>query len=378
MINRHYQNLSEYLKPGKVLILQGPRQVGKTTLVQNWLESPACQEKHVYLTGDSIEAQTVFSSRSLELIKDFAAGYTLIVIDEAQKIQDIGVGLKLLVDQVPGIKVIATGSSAFDLAQKVGEPLVGRAVNLKLYPISVMELSQNGTNDFELKQKLNELLTYGMYPEVLTEAGTQAKKDYLHDLVDMYLLKDVLEFGGLKGSKFIVNLLKLLAFQIGSLVSLSELATQLSVNVRTIERYLDLLEKSYIIRSLWGYSRNLRKEITKKNKYYFYDVGVRNALIGNFNEPFLRLDKGGLWENFLVMERLKRQEYGRLYANNYFWCTWEHKEIDWVEEREGKLFGYEFKWDAAKAKVPSEFISTYPGATVELVDPNNYLDFVRG
>ncbi|MDP4011916.1 MAG: ATP-binding protein [Candidatus Roizmanbacteria bacterium] len=378
MIKRFYDDLSSYLKPGKVLIVQGPRQTGKTTLVQNNLRSMK-QYKQIYLTGDSIEAKTIFSSQSLDTISSFAKNFDLIAIDEAQKIEGIGLGLKILVDHVPEIRVIATGSSSFDLVNKIGEPLVGRAIRLNLYPISIAELQTDGLNEYELQQKLQQYLLYGFYPEVITAETILQKKEYLHNLVDMYLLRDVLEFAGIKGSKFIVSLLKLLAFQVGNLVSLTELGQNLQANVRTIAKYLDLLEKSYIIKSLCGFSRNQRKEITKKNKYYFFDTGVRNALIGNFNELQVRNDVGALWENFLVMERLKKQEYTRLYANNYFWRTWDGQEVDWVEEREGKALGYEFTFSdkqAQKKKEPKDWKKAWSETSYEIITPENYLDFV--
>jgi len=378
MIKRFYGDLSPYLIPGKVLIIQGPRQTGKTTLIQNNLSSMK-QYKQIYLTGDSIEAKTIFSSQSLDTISSFAKNYDLIAIDEAQKIEGIGLGLKILVDHIPEIRVIATGSSSFDLVNKIGEPLVGRATRLNLYPISVAELQSDGLNAYEIQQNLQQYLIYGFYPEVITAETILQKREYLRNLVDMYLLRDVLEFAGIKGSKFIVSLLKLLAFQIGNLVSLTELGQNLQANVRTVAKYLDLLEKTYIIKSLCGFSRNQRKEITKKNKYYFFDTGVRNALIGNFNEMQVRNDVGALWENFLVMERLKKQEYMRLHANNYFWRTWGGQEVDWVEEHSGKVFGYEFTFSntqAKKKKEPKDWKKAWSDTSYEVVTEENYLSFV--
>jgi len=378
MIKRFYGDLSPYLIPGKVLIIQGPRQTGKTTLIQNNLSSMK-QYKQIYLTGDSIEAKTIFSSQSLDTISSFAKNYDLIAIDEAQKIEGIGLGLKILVDHIPEIRVIATGSSSFDLVNKIGEPLVGRATRLNLYPISVAELQSDGLNAYEIQQNLQQYLIYGFYPEVITAETILQKREYLRNLVDMYLLRDVLEFAGIKGSKFIVSLLKLLAFQIGNLVSLTELGQNLQANVRTVAKYLDLLEKTYIIKSLCGFSRNQRKEITKKNKYYFFDTGVRNALIGNFNEMQVRNDVGALWENFLVMERLKKQEYTRLHANNYFWRTWGGQEVDWVEEHSGKIFGYEFTFSstqAKKKKEPKDWKKAWSDTSYEIITQENYLSFV--
>ena len=376
MINRYYNNLGQYIKQGKVLILQGPRQVGKTTLVKNYLETLEKDYKYLYLTGDSIETMNIFSSQSKNIITNFASNIDLIVIDEAQKIPNIGLGLKILIDSIPEIKVITTGSSSFDLIKQVGEPLVGRSNRLMLYPVSLLELKTEYPNEYMLNQQLDKLLIYGLYPEVLNFETDEQRREYLITFVDMYLLKDVLEYSGIKGSQFLSDLLKLLAFQIGSLVSLTELSNQLQVNINTVQKYLDLLEKNYIIFSLGGYNRNLKKEVTSKKKYYFYDLGIRNALISNFNEIGVRDDIGAIWENFLVMERLKKQEYGKIYANNYFWRTWDQKEVDFVEERDGKLYGFEFKWGKARSNSTKLFTDTYKEASIEVINRDNYLEFV--
>ena len=375
MLRRHIQNLEKFVEPNKVLVVQGPRQVGKTTLVKNYLSSLPDDYNYVYLTGDSIEAREVFSSLSIKDITEFAQGKQLIVIDEAQKIDNIGLGIKILVDNVERIRVIITGSSSFQLRQQMGEPLVGRAISLKLFPIAVSELQGNGANEYELNQSLNDYLTYGFYPDILLSKGKDQKKAKLEELVDRYLLKDILEFERVKGSKFILDLLRLLAFQIGQLVSVNELANKLNVNARTVSRYLDLLEQSYILINIRGYRRNLRAEVNKKSKYYFYDVGIRNAIINNYNNPDLRDDIGGLWENFLVVERLKRQAYEPIYSNNYFWRTWEKQEVDWVEERDGKLDGSEIKW-GQNTKKQLKFTQTYPEAKLEIINKKNYLKWI--
>jgi len=378
MYKRYYDNkLDEYVEPNKVVIIQGPRQVGKTTLVNQYLKN-YCKGKYKYeyLTGDSIEAKNIFSSSSLNTIKNFAKGLDLVVIDEAQKIEDIGTGLKILVDHVKNIRIIVTGSASFDLVNKVGEPLVGRKWDLKLFPLAQLELQKNYNNTFLLKQDLEKFLIYGSYPEVLEIDNTKQKIEYLQNFVDSFLLKDVLEFSGVKGSKFIIDLLKLLAFQVGSLVSLTELANSLGVNKLTVAKYLDLFEKTYIIYNLRGYSRNLRKEITTTGKYYFYDNGILNALTGNFNKINVRNDIGALWENFLVMEGLKKQEYKKIHSNNYFWRTWDKDEVDFVEERDGRLYGFEFKWGNAKSKGIHKFTNEYKEAEVEIINRENYIDFV--
>lgn len=378
MFYRHYlKTLKKYLDPNKVVIIQGPRQVGKTTLVKEFLKSKDNKYKYKYVTGDSIEVKNVFASQSIKTITSYVQGIELLVIDEAQKIDGIGLGLKILVDQVANIRVIVTGSASFDLVNKVGEPLVGRAWRLNLFPLSQLELKKEYNNEYEQKQDLSKYIVYGSYPEVLNIDNIDKKRKYLDTFVDTYLLKDVLQYSGVKGSKFVLDLLKLIAHQTGSLVSLTELANTLEVNKNTIKNYLDLLEKTYIITNLRGFSRNLRNEVTKTSKYYFYDTGILNSLTGNFNDLKLRNDKGALWENFLVMERLKKQEYKGIYANNYFWRTWERQEIDFIEDRGGKLHGYEFKYSPKKVgKAPKLFLETYKNSSYEVVNSENYINFV--
>lgn len=283
-------------------------------------------------------------------------------------------GLKIIVDQIPNIQVIATGSSSFELSGQIGEPLAGRKKTLNLYPISQSELKAV-YNSFEIKEKLPELLIYGAYPAILT-ASPEKKADLLEELVNSLLLKDILELERVKSSKVLIDLLRLIAFQIGSEVSLSELGRQLGLDYKTVARYLDLLEKSFIIYNLRGYSTNLRKEVTKKSKYYFYDNGIRNAIISNFNPSNLRDDIGKLWENFMVAERLKSQESRGIHANNFFWRTWDKQEIDWLEEKDGNIFGYEFKFTNQKSRGSVSFARLYPNAKFQLITPQNYLDFV--
>ncbi|MBI4035689.1 ATP-binding protein [Candidatus Daviesbacteria bacterium] len=373
MIKRFYNDLSKYLFPNKVLIIYGPRRVGKTVLLNNFLSSSKL--KYKFVSGDDLDVQTVLSSQRIELIKEYTRGYELFVIDEAQKIPNIGMGLKILVDNIEGIKVIATGSASFDLSNKIGEPLVGRSVTLKLYPLAQLELAED-FNRYELKEKNWQYLIYGSYPEALTAQSLDEKRDYLTGVVNSYLLKDILELEQVKGSKILLDLLRLVAFQVGSEVSLSELALNLNIDIKTVARYLDLLEKAFILINIRGLSRNLRKEIKKYSKYYFYDNGIRNAVISNFNPLDLRDDIGRIWENFLVTERIKKQAYKKIYSNNYFWRTWDQKEIDFVEEREGKLFGFEFKYSSKKVKLPQEFLDTYPNASIDVITRDNYLDFV--
>jgi hypothetical protein len=300
------------------------------------------------------------------------------VIDEAQRIPQVGWGLKILVDQIPQIKIIATGSSSFELSGQIGEPLTGRKRTLILYPLAQLELAQI-YNPYELKEKLSDFLIFGSYPAVLTVNEKKEKITVLEEITNSYLFKDILELEKIKSSRVLLDLLRLIAFQIGSEVSLTELGKMVGLNYKTVARYLDLLEKSFILFNLRGFSKNLRKEMVRKSKYYFYDLGIRNTLISNFNNLEMRDDQGKLWENFLASERLKTQQYRQIFANNYFWRTWSKQEIDWLEEREGKLFGFEFKFSSAKIKsprVPSEFLKTYQNSQITVINPQNYLGFL--
>lgn len=373
IIPRWYDNLKAYLKLNKVLVLFGPRRVGKTTLINQYLKT--AKFKYKYASGDDLTVQNIFSSQNVKKIKEYCAGYRMIVIDEAQRIPKVGYGLKIIVDYVEKIYVVATGSSSFDLSGQIGEPLTGRKKTLILYPLSQLELGKID-NRFELKEKLEDFLIFGGYPEIITAKSSSEKKEVLFEIVNSYLLKDILELEKVKGAKILLDLLRLLAFQIGSEVSLNELSNNLKIDVKTVARYLDLFEKSFILYNLRGFSRNLRTEVTKKSKYYFYDNGIRNAIISNFNGLELRDDVGKLWENFLVIERLKYQKYKKIYVNNYFWRSWSQKEIDWIEERGGNIFGYEFKFTKRKLRPPREFVQAYPSAKIQLVHKENYLSFV--
>ncbi len=373
MIKRCY-NLEKLIKPGKVLIIYGPRRVGKTTLLNDFLSKTKL--KYKLDSGDSIKVQQILSSQDFSQIKEYVSGYELIAIDEAQQIPNIGLGLKILVDQMPKLKIIATGSSSFDLAQKVGEPLVGRKRTIILFPFSQTELLEK-YNKFELKQNLEDFLVFGSYPEIIIAKTRKEKINSLNELVNSYLLKDVFNLERIKGSKQIIDLLKLLSFQVGNEVSINELATQIRLDVKTVDKYLDILEKAFVLKRLGALSRNLRKEISSKAKYYFYDNGVRNGIISQFNGLDDRNDVGFLFENFVVMERLKKQEYSNsLFANNYFWRTYDKKEIDFIEERGGKLFGYEIKWKDKKIKAPADWLSAYPNSEFSVISPDNYLEFI--
>jgi uncharacterized protein len=364
----------ELVRPGKVLVIYGPRRVGKTTLLNDFLSKTALRYR--LDSGDNIRVQQTLGSRDFRQIIEYASGYELIAIDEAQQIPGIGMGLKIIVDQVPGITVIATGSSSFDLAGAIGEPLTGRKTTITLYPFAQEELLAIH-NRHELRERLEEFLVFGSYPEVLLSQSRREKAALLEELVASYLLKDILALDRVKGSRVLLDLLRLLAFQVGSQVSLHELAVQVRMDVKTVARYLDLFEKAFVIKRLGAFSRNLRKEITTKAKYYFLDNGIRNALIAQFNPLESRNDAGLLWENFLVTERLKKCAYHGIYGLSYFWRTYAGHELDFVEEREGKLSGYEFKWSGKRQpKAPREWVQAYSGAEFHVINSENYLDFV--
>jgi predicted AAA+ superfamily ATPase len=374
MIPRFYDDLNKFVKPGKVLIIYGARQVGKTTLLKNFLSGT--QYKYKLDSGDNISTQELLSSRDFTRILEYAEGCELIAIDEAQQIAGVGGGLKILVDQLPKLRVIVTGSSSFDLSQKVGEPLTGRKRTLTLYPVAQKELAAT-RNRHDLKEKAEDFLIFGSYPEVIKAATKKDKIEALIEIVNSYLFKDVFTLERIRGSKVLLDLVRLLALQTGSEVSLNELATQLGIDVKTAGRYLDILEKAFIILRLGGFSRNLRGEITSKCKYYFWDTGIRNAVISQFNPLNTRNDAGALWENFIIVERLKKQAYTQAHTQAYFWRTYSQKEIDLVEEKDGRLHGFECKWSGSKkASAPKEWRAAYPGSTFSVVSKENYLDFI--
>lgn len=370
-----YNLIFEKLQENKVILLYGPRRVGKTTLLKEVAKNLEGKEKIKFVNGETAIIQEELSSQSIFKLKGFAGETTLLIIDEAQKIPNIGLNLKIIVDNIPGIKIIASGSASFSLAEKVGEPLTGRKKTVRLYPISAKELI--GAQDItSYKEMRDSHIIFGGYPELFNLKTNKEKREYLRELVDSYLFRDILEMEQLKNPKKIRDLLALLAFQVGKEVSLSELGNNLDLHANTVYRYLDLMEKSFIIINIRGFSRNLRKEIAKTSRYYFYDNGARNALINNFNPFNLREDTGALWENFIVMERLKKQAYEPIISNNYFWRTYDQKEIDWVEEREGKLFGYEIKWGDKKIKEPKLWRETYKNAEYKVINQENYLEFI--
>lgn len=373
MIKRFWADPGTLIEAGKVLIIYGARRVGKTTLVKEWLKNTSL--KYRYESGDNIRIKNLLGSGDFDIIKEFASGYDIIVIDEAQQIPDIGKGLKILVDEIPDLRIIATGSSSFDLLQQVGEPLTGRKRTVKLFPVAQKELIAE-MNRYELKENLENYLVFGSYPEVLMSKSKKEKTRVLNELVETYLLKDVLSFERIKNSALLFKLLKLLAFQVGNIVSLNEIARQLGINVKTVGRYIDLLEKSFVIYHVGSFSGNLRKEIVKKNKYYFYDNGIRNAVILQMNGLEDRNDIGALWENFLMTERIKKFNYEEVYYNCYFWRNYHGNEIDLLEEHNGTLNAYELKWKKTKAGIPNDFVKKYGNPGFAIIHSANYPDFV--
>lgn len=368
------ENIIKKMQPNKVVVILGARRVGKTVLVKEILEQ--INEPVLSLNGDDINVHDKLSIRSVENYRQILGTHRLLFIDEAQKIPEIGLKLKLMIDEIEGLRIIISGSSSFDIHKDAGEPLTGRKYSFNLFALSENEYNQI-ENNISKVDKVKERLVFGNYPELVHLPNREDKIDYLNEMVSSYLLKDILVYENIKHSQKIFNLLRLIAFQIGGEVSLQELGKQLGISKNTVERYLDLLSKVFILHKVEGFSRNLRKEITKNSRWYFLDNGIRNAVIANFNSIESRNDVGALWENYIISERLKYQEYRRVSSNNYFWRTYEQQEVDWVEEREGTLFGYEFKWKENKVKVPSQWISAYPNATFEVINQNNFSEWLK-
>ena len=373
-LNRYYEQKAAYLfKKGKALVLLGPRRAGKAELVKKMIGG---FKGAVFSgTGDNLDLREVLSSQRLQTIKSAFNKFDLIFIDEAQRIPDVGYSIKLLIDNMPDKTIVLTGSSSFDLSGQVGEPLTGRQTQKILFPLSVIELAKQ-FGGMHLFEHLEEYLIFGFYPEVLKQKSAVDKTEYLISIRDSYLLKDIFDLAEIKHREKIFSLLRLLAYQIGHTVSLNELANNLGIAKQSVERYISLLEKSFIIKRIGGFSKNLRSEVTKSSRFFFLDTGIRNAMINNFNPLSGRNDVGMLWENFMITERIKKQHYERIFSNNYFWRTYSQQEIDFVEERGGKLYAYEFKFGKAKTKIPKQWLSAYPDASFQMVTPNNFLEFL--
>ena len=331
-----------------------------------------------FVNADELLYREALASQNRQRLKEVLGDAELLIVDEAQRVPEIGLNLKILVDSFPDVRILATGSASFDLANKISEPLTGRKITFTLYPISYNEIVQEfGT--LEARNQLERWLIWGGYPAILTTDNPDLRARLLGELVGSYLYRDILEMEGIRRSEKIVDLLRLLAFQIGQEVSIAELATSLAISRQTVDRYLDLLEKVFVIFRVDGFSRNLRKEVTKNSRYYFYDNGVRNSLIQNFNPFNLRNDSGQLWENFLMVERRKANQLANRQVNTYFWRTYDQKEVDYIEEYGGRLFGFEFKWGSGRIRktTRTEFMNSYPDSELATINQGNFEDFLR-
>ena len=373
-VNRIYSSrLQELVCPGKVLLVYGPRQVGKTTLIREFLTT--YKGRVFQTTGEDSRTRTVLSAMSQETIRLNYGNLDLLFIDEAQAIPGIGQVLKLVVDTLPNLAVIVTGSSSFTLAGETGEPLVGRKRTLTLYPFSFGELREH-VGFAAADAMLDTLLVYGSYPDVFLQTTVAEKRNVLTELAESYLYKDIIAFESLRNSEKIRKLLMLIAFQVGKDVSLTELGMQLGLSRQTVERYLDLLEKCFVVYRVGGFSRNLRSEITKTSRWYFFDNGILNAVTGQFADCGLRADQGLLWENWIMSERLKHLVYSDLPARRYFWRTYNQVEINSIEEAYVRLAAWEFKAGGKQPKCPASWSAAYPEASWGVVNRENYASFI--
>ena len=373
MICRRLLNIiREKLNHGKALIILGARQTGKTTILKELYKDFA--DKALMLNCDEPQVRSNLTNVSSSFLKQLTGNKKYILIDEAQRINNIGLTLKLITDELPDIQLIVTGSSSLDLANDINEPLTGRKFEYNLFPLSFGELIENN----ELIQTMGELerrLIFGSYPDVINNHGNE--REILNNLTSSYLYKDLLSFKGIRKPEMLEKLLIALAFQVGNEVSYTELSNTLQIDKETVSNYIYLLEQTFIIFRLSPFSRNLRNELTKKRKFYFIDNGIRNALIANYNPVELRQDIGQLWENFLISERLKFNHYHFQYANSYFWRTHQQQEIDYLEEKSGKLYAWEFKWSKTKRyRFPKTFLNNYPENITAIITRDNYLDFI--
>lgn len=373
MIHRELEEqITSLLGSGKAIIIMGARQVGKSTLLDTIFRH---RTDVLWMTGDDLDIQELFSQMTSSRIKALLGNSKILIIDEAQRIPDIGLRLKLITDQIKDVQVVATGSSSFELASKVNESLAGRKREFRMFPVSFSEMVSH-TNLLEELRLIPHRMIYGYYPEVVSNPGSEVA--ILKELSDSFLYKDILSFENINKPDKIVRLLKAFAFQIGSQVSYNEVGQMVGLDSKTVERYVDILEKSYIIFRLGSFSRNLRNELKASRKIYFWDLGIRNLLIGNLAQVENRTDVGALWENFVISERLKHNFYHSSIAQSFFWRTQQQREIDYLEEENCQLCAYEFKWNDKKSsvRVPQSFAKAYPEASFQVITPKNIDGFL--
>ena len=370
MIKRILENtIQQKLNSGKAIIVVGARQVGKTSLIKKVLDT----RDYLFLDGDDPTVRRLLESPNTEQLKNLTGEHKYLFLDEAQRIPQIGLTLKIITDQIKGVQLLVSGSSSFDLGNVLNEPLTGRKWEYELFPISWEEFEGN-VGLLKAEQLLENQLLYGFYPDVLNHRGNE--REILKNLVNSYLYRDILAFSEIRKPEILEKLLQALALQMGNEVNYNELSRLVGLNKNTVQSYIDILEKGYVIFRLPSFNRNIRNEIRQNRKIYFYDNGIRNAILGNFSPLELRMDKGALWENFLISERRKKNIYENRFAKMHFWRTRQQQEIDYVEEHDGNVKGYEIKWKAQKVKFPDNFKRTY-NAEGMAVDRNNFRDFVN-
>ncbi len=372
MVERSLEmNIISRLNKGKAIIILGARQTGKTTLLKTLFNN---KQGVLWLNADEIDVQNLFEQYSSTRFRNLFSKFSTIIIDEAQRIKNIGLKLKLIIDEIPDKQLLATGSSAFELSNQINEPLTGRKWEYFLFPLSFLEMCKH-SGLMDEQRMLSHRLIYGYYPEVVTSKGNE--KDILKQLTDSYLYKDILMWKDIKKPEKLIKLLQALALQVGSEVSYHEIGQTIGLDNETVEKYIQLLEQTFVIFRLTSLSRNLRSELKRSRKIYFYDNGIRNAIIANFNQPELRQDIGALWENFLISERIKSQHYNNIWVNRFFWRTHGQQEIDYIEERDGIIYGFEFKWNPKKQfRFSKTFLNAYPNSKTEVISKENFYDFL--
>lgn len=373
-------NIIKWLDKGKIAIVYGTRQVGKTTLTQeiieHYVKNGYLESDIKVMNGDNLQTQSQLSVQDYEKLKQIVAGKKLLVVDEAQRVLNIGINLKIIYDHFPDLKIIATGSSSFELANKINEPLTGRNIKFMLLPLSFLELTQKSSAS-DIQYNIDDLLVFGSYPNLITLDSKDDKITYLSELSTDYLYKDILAWEDIRKPQILVTILKYLALNIGNTIIYSNISNQLDINIRTIEKYIALLEKTFVIFKLNAYSTNKNNELNRSVKIYFWDLGIRNSLINNFNNLEIRSDVGVLWENYCISERIKKNKNNLKSKNYYFWRNYSKHEVDFIEEYDGILTGFEFKYAKDKIQKGSyNFIEQYPNSTLKLINKDNIIDFL--